>query len=398
MRIVAAGVAPAATVAGRLLLAQQRRPRRCGEGGLGPWHGRCVAAGGMNADAPQPLLLQDHPIIETGVEIDDGDTDLEDYVASYGGGPLVDELRTAVRALEGSRRRDARPWTFIEPRTREHADYTVVFPGRLRLASNIAEPARRHVLGRALNHYHADRWRRRRRLATSAAAVPLPSAREGIAMLEFAVTRLGYKVVIVLPADHSRREPRARPPTFQEFWARAADLRVPVLLDVRTLEGTAFAISLITDVARSTARPPIGLIGGGLDLALPGITRLDPPAGPSAERTHPDFLWRAFERPYLFYASADPDFFEGTSLQDRLKARGHLWLTRAAEGSLGRGSGDLRDGHFLIHHQGQAGLGPPTRAHARVVQALQPGGLGGLRRGLAADARGTHEEDAIPCG
>ena len=334
----------------------------------------------MSTHAPESLLLHDHPIIETGVEIDDGDPDLEDYVASYGGGLLVSELRNARRAQEGSGRREARPWTFNEGRAHEHADYAVVFPSRLRLAATVEEPARRHVLGRALNHYHADRWRRRRRLATPAAAVPLPSAREGIAMLEFAVTRLGYKVVLVLPANHPQGEARPRPPAFPEFWERAAHLGVPVLLDVRTLEGTAFAISLISDLVRSTARPPVGLIGGGLDLALPGITRLDPPAGPSAERTRSDFLSRAFGQPYLFYASADPDFFEGTSLQDRL----------------GGGSGHLRDGRFLIHHQGQAGVGPAAGAHAQVVQPLQPGGLGGLGRGLAADARGAHEEDAIP--
>ena len=51
----------------------------------------------MNTEA----ALRDHPIIETGVEVDDGDPDLEDYVASYGGAALVDELRSARRTLDG---------------------------------------------------------------------------------------------------------------------------------------------------------------------------------------------------------------------------------------------------------------------------------------------------------
>ena len=42
-------------------------------------------------DAPEQPL--DFPVIETGVQVDDAGPDLEDYVATYGGLHLVDELR-----------------------------------------------------------------------------------------------------------------------------------------------------------------------------------------------------------------------------------------------------------------------------------------------------------------
>lgn len=136
----------------------------------------------------------DHPVIDTDVHVNDYAPVLEDYIQHYGGSKLVDALRKAL----GSRyptRRDGKDWYQQTPAERhdnrtlrspwwarvtrntldlatytlpellyerlaeQGADYSILFPNDV-LAPLGAGDEARQPLHRAINHFHADQYRK----------------------------------------------------------------------------------------------------------------------------------------------------------------------------------------------------------------------------------------------
>lgn len=230
----------------------------------------------------------DHPVIDTDVHVNDFAPALEDYVAQYGGAALVDALRKALggrhaNTRDGSGRdwyqqspdeRQARrtlraPWwarvtrntldlaTYSLPEllaerlAEQGADYSVLFPNDV-LAPAAAKDEFRQPLHRALNHFHADLYRKHAHRLTPVAGIPLNTPQEGIEELEFAVKTLGLKVINIAGgvrrpiaavadkyprADHPEVARHANyidfygidsPYDYDPFWARVVELGVPV--------------------------------------------------------------------------------------------------------------------------------------------------------------------------
>jgi hypothetical protein len=134
--------------------------------------------------------------------------DLEDHVAAYGRGRLVDELRAALRMLRG------RPDP-LSPASFREGEPAIVLADEVRLLAVVADPRRRALLLQAITHHHLDRWRPFRGRVTAAAEVGTPAA------LRFAVVRLGARLVAFLPGG-----------PVDLLAARAAELDVPALADL----------------------------------------------------------------------------------------------------------------------------------------------------------------------
>lgn len=229
----------------------------------------------------------DFPVIDTDVHTNDYTPALEDYVAHYGGTELVDEFRRAnsERSRSESNGQDwytqtpeqrhfhrtrRNPWwarvtdntldvatyhlpqLLYERQDEQGADYSILFPNNVLspLAARSAEA--RQVLQRAINHYHADLYRKYSDRLTPVAGIPLHTPEEGIAELEFAVKELGLKVINI--AGGVRRPIKAiqqqfSPEEFRKiekyaswvdfygidseydydpFWAKAVELGVPI--------------------------------------------------------------------------------------------------------------------------------------------------------------------------
>jgi predicted TIM-barrel fold metal-dependent hydrolase len=177
----------------------------------------------------------DYPVIDTDVHTNDFTPALEDYIAHYGGVKLVDELRKAEFYRLNSKI-DGKDWYQQTPEERQYnrtlrspwwarvtrntldlatytlpallyerqgeqgSDYSVLFPNNA-LAAAGASKENRQLLQRAINHYHADIYRKysdsygalRYRL-TVVAGIPMTTPQEAIEELEFAVKTLGLKV------------------------------------------------------------------------------------------------------------------------------------------------------------------------------------------------------------
>jgi Amidohydrolase len=232
----------------------------------------------------------DYPVIDTDVHTNDYTPAVEDYVASYAGAHLVDELRkaSAERIDRGNYgngknwyeqtpeerqyyRSIRAPWwarvtkntldvatyhlpeLFYERQAEQGSDFSVLFPNNVLAPLGVKGRDNRTALQRAINHYHADLWRPYRDRVTPVAGIPLNTPEEGIAELEFAVKTLGLKAINI--AGSVRRPIRAladkypadQYPELQKyisyqdfygldseydydpFWAKVVELGVPVL-------------------------------------------------------------------------------------------------------------------------------------------------------------------------
>jgi hypothetical protein len=232
----------------------------------------------------------DYPVIDTDVHTNDYTPAVEDYVASYAGAHLVDELRkaSAERIDRGNYgngknwyeqtpeerqyyRTIRAPWwarvtkntldvatyhlpeLFYERQAEQGSDFSVLFPNNVLAPLGVKDKDSRTALQRAINHYHADLWRPYRDRVTPVAGIPLNTPEEGIAELDFAVKTLGLKAINI--AGSVRRPIRAladkypadKYPELQKyisyqdfygldsehdydpFWAKVVELGVPVL-------------------------------------------------------------------------------------------------------------------------------------------------------------------------
>jgi predicted TIM-barrel fold metal-dependent hydrolase len=232
----------------------------------------------------------DFPVIDTDVHTNDYTPAIEDYIATYGGAHLVDHLRKAsVNRIERGGVTNGKNWYEQTPTERQYyrtirapwwarvtkntldvatyhipallyerqqeqgSDYSVLFPNNVLAPLGVKDKEARTVLQRAVNHYHADLYRKYSDRLTPVAGIPLNTPEEGIAELEFAVKTLGLKAINI--AGSVRRPihalvdrfPAEQYPELQKyisyqdfygldsdydydpFWAKVVELGVPVL-------------------------------------------------------------------------------------------------------------------------------------------------------------------------
>ena len=227
----------------------------------------------------------DYPVIDTDVHVNDYTPALEEYVQQYGGGDLVDALRKVLGSRFNTRsngkdwyqqtqqeRRYHRtlrsPWwarvtrntldlaTYTLPEllaerlAEQGADYSVLFPNDV--LAPLGAGRHRQALHRAINHFHADRYRKYSDRLTPVAGIPLHTPEEGVEELEFAVKTLGLKVINIsggvkrpIPAVADKYPAAAHPDVakyahytdfygidseydYDPFWAKVVELGVPV--------------------------------------------------------------------------------------------------------------------------------------------------------------------------
>jgi hypothetical protein len=232
----------------------------------------------------------DFPVIDTDVHTNDYTPAIEDYIATYGGAHLVDQLRkVSVNRIERGGISNGKNWYEQTPTEREYyrsirapwwarvtkntldvatyhipallyerqaeqgSDYSVLFPNNVLAPLGVKDKEARTLLQRAVNHYHADLYRKYSDRLTPVAGIPLNTPEEGIAELEFAVNTLGLKAINI--AGSVRRPIRALADKFpadqypelqkyisyqdfygldseydyDPFWAKVVELGVPVL-------------------------------------------------------------------------------------------------------------------------------------------------------------------------
>jgi hypothetical protein len=150
----------------------------------------------------------DFPVIDTDVHVNDYTPALEDYVQHYGGSALVDALRKSLGGRFATRSAAGKDWYQQTPEERQHhrtlrapwwarvtrntldlatytlpdllaerleeqgADYSVLFPNDV-LAPAAASDELRQPLHRAINHFHADQYRKHAHRLTPVAGIPL---------------------------------------------------------------------------------------------------------------------------------------------------------------------------------------------------------------------------------
>lgn len=227
-----------------------------------------------------------YPVIDTDVHTNDFTPAFEDYIANYGGSHLVDELRKAENSRLNSRiegkdwyqqtpeerqyyRTLRAPWwarvtrntldlatytlpeLLYERQAEQGSDYSVLFPNNA-LAAGGAKPEHRQALQKAINHYHADIYRKYSDRLTPVAGITMTTPEEAIADLEFAVNTLGLKVINIpggvrrpIKAIADKYPPDQFPEIakyasytdffgldseydYDPFWAKVVELGVPV--------------------------------------------------------------------------------------------------------------------------------------------------------------------------
>jgi len=229
----------------------------------------------------------DYPVIDTDVHVNSYAPILEDYVAQYGGSALVDALRKAL----GSRfanRSSGKDWYQQTPEERQYhrtlrspwwarvtrntldlatytlpellnerleeqgADYSVLFPNDVLAPLAVRDDDRRRALHRAINHFHADQYRKYGDRLTPVAGIPTNTPQEAVEELEFAVKTLGLKVANIaggvrrpIKAIIDKYPPEQYPEVarhavytdfygidseydYDPFWAKAVELGVPL--------------------------------------------------------------------------------------------------------------------------------------------------------------------------
>jgi hypothetical protein len=229
-------------------------------------------------------------VIDTDVHTNDYSPDIEDYIAQYAGTQLVDELRKGSEARiergnvsngknwydqtqeERQYYRSVRaPWwarvtkntldvatyhipgLLYERQAEQGSDYSVLFPNNVLAPLGVKDRDARGALHRAVNHYHADLFRKYSDRLTPVAGIALNSPEEGIEQLEFAVNTLGLKTINIAGSVRrpiralAEKYPAASYPDLQKyisyqdfygldseydydpFWAKVVELGVPVL-------------------------------------------------------------------------------------------------------------------------------------------------------------------------
>lgn len=232
----------------------------------------------------------DYPVIDTDVHVNDYTPDLEDYVSNYGGAHLVDHLRKASENRIGrgnvgngkdwyAQTREERqyyrtiraPWwarvtkntldvatyhlpeLFAERQAEQGSDYSVLFPNNVLAPLGIRDKDARIAVSRAINHYHADLWRKYSDRLTPVAGIPLVTPEEGVAEVEFAVKTLGLKAINIAGSVSrpikalADKYPLDQHPELRKyisyqdflgldseydydpFWAKVVELGVPIL-------------------------------------------------------------------------------------------------------------------------------------------------------------------------
>jgi hypothetical protein len=232
----------------------------------------------------------DYPVIDTDVHTNDYTPDLEDYIANYGGKHLVDELRKVSEVrIERGNISNGKSWYEQTPEERKYyrsirspwwarvtkntldvatyhipallaerqaevgTDYSVLFPNNVLAPGGVKDKDKRTALSRAINHYHADLFRKYSDRLTPVAGIPLNTPEEGIEELEFAVNTLGLKTINIAGSVRrpiralAEKFPAADYPELQKyisfqdfygldsehdydpFWAKVVELGVPVL-------------------------------------------------------------------------------------------------------------------------------------------------------------------------
>lgn len=227
-----------------------------------------------------------YPVIDTDVHTNDFTPAFEDYIAHYGGTKLVDELRKA-ESFRLNSKVDGKDWYQQTPEERHYyrtirapwwarvtrntldlatytlpellyerqaeqgSDYSVLFPNNA-LAAAGASPENRQALQRAINHYHADIYRKYSDRLTPVAGITMTTPQEAIEDLEFAVKTLELKVINI-PGGVKRpikaiadKYPKEQFPEiakhasyidffgldseydYDPFWAKVVELGVPV--------------------------------------------------------------------------------------------------------------------------------------------------------------------------
>lgn len=172
----------------------------------------------------------DYPVIDSDVHTVEFGPLLLDYIDKYGGAKIVDEFRKhlasglsyttgAWYSLSPEERREKRfhrPafWILPTKNTRDLAtvsipsllaerleeqgtDYAVLYPNISLFPHNSGREDLRRALSRAINHYHADVYRKHRDRLSPVATIPLHTPQEGIEEVEFAVKVLGFNTIII---------------------------------------------------------------------------------------------------------------------------------------------------------------------------------------------------------
>ena len=84
------------------------------------------------------------------------------------------------------------PELFYQRQAEQGSDYSVLFPNNV-LAPAGASQEKRQTLQRAVNHYHADIYRKYSDRLTPVAGIPMTTPLEAIEELEFAVKTLSFE-------------------------------------------------------------------------------------------------------------------------------------------------------------------------------------------------------------
>lgn len=188
-----------------------------------------LSARTLNRSAAVKARL-DYPVIDSDLHTVEFGPLLLDYIDKYGGAKVVDQFRKHLDSglsyttgawynLSPEERRDKRfhrPAFWILP-TQNHrdlatvsipsllderleeqgTDFAVLYPNIALFPQNSGREDLRRALSRAINHYHADIYRKYRGRLSPVASIPLHNPQEGIEELEFAVKELGFKTIII---------------------------------------------------------------------------------------------------------------------------------------------------------------------------------------------------------
>ncbi|KYG04737.1 hypothetical protein BE21_45060 [Sorangium cellulosum] len=328
----------------------------------------------------------DYPVIDTDIHTNDYSPALEDFVATYGGAKLVDDLRKAL----SSRRRNAenssgKDWYTQTPEERQHyrtvrspwwarvtrntldvatyhlpsllaerleeqgSDYSVLFPNNTLAPLAVKDRGARQALTRAINHYHADLFRKYSDRLTPVAGIPLNTPEEGIEELEFAVKELGLKAINISggvrrpiksiaekypPDQHPEIAKYARqpPPEHRNDFAAAG---IEKIEDIRDRWVNNFFFGSESDdrtiaAAFNDKANPLGAKINAIyssDVGhwdVPDLTEALAESWNLVEEgiiSAEDFKAYVFENPYKLYTEANASFFKGTRVEEKLKQR-----------------------------------------------------------------------------
>ena len=168
-----------------------------------------------------------HPVIDSDGHTIEFAPAISDYLKQVGGPTLVDRFKNGngrgagggwhrLTPEERMERRATRPpwWAFPTRNTLDRAtatlpkllyermeqfglDFTVLYPTLAMFAAHLEDEELRRGASRAYNMFHADMFREFSDRIAPVAVVPMHTPEEAIDELEFAVTKLGFKAVMM---------------------------------------------------------------------------------------------------------------------------------------------------------------------------------------------------------